>query len=470
MKRIILTYSLLLGSLFASGPLAAQPALPGGAAVSATEVRRLRDSVIVTMRLDLSGMKVESNRSVVLVPQLEAGGRRMALPSVEVMGRRRGLYYERNGRRPYASDPRCVVLRKPGEAQTVEYRASLPYEPWMDAVRLEMSEDLCGCGEVWPGAPVALQRADVAFRPRLAYIAPEAEVEKRRALSGEAYLDFVVNRTEIDPSYCRNPEELAYIHASLDTVLHDRDIRITRIALRGYASPEGSYRSNSRLAQGRTEALKRYVMARYGFVDTLVTADFVPENWEGLRRCVEGGSLPERDGILALIDSDREPDAKEQAIRSCYPEAYATLLAECYPGLRRTDYRIDYTVRGFSAEEAKAVLRTRPQKLSLEEMFAVAQTCAPGSDDFNRVFDVAVRMFPDSEVANLNAACALLEQGLTRQAQPYLDKAGDSAQALNARGVSLLLEGRYDEALPLLERALQGGVKEAGTNMEIIEE
>ena len=123
--------------------------------------------------------------------------------------------------------------------------------------------------------------------------------------------------------------------------------------------------------------------------------------------------------------------------------------------------------------EAKEVLRTRPQNLSLDEMFAVAQTYEPGSDDFKQVFDVAVRMYPNSEVANLNAACALLEQGLTEQAQPYLDnyldKAGYSPQAANARAVSLLLQGRYDEAFPLLEQALQGGVKEAEENRKIVE-
>lgn len=468
MKRIILIYSLFLGCLGDALPLMAQHTLQSGATVEATDVCRLRDSVIITMRLDLSTMEVESNRSIVLIPLFEAEGKHIELPSVEVMGRRRRLYYERNGQQHYADTPWRVIRRKQGEEQTVDYRTSLRYEAWMDGARLTVTEDLCGCGEVHPGSQVDLRQADVAFRPRLAYVAPAVEVEKKRALAGEAYLDFVVNRTDINPGYRRNPEELARIHASIDTILHDRDFRITRITLRGYASPEGTYRSNARLAEGRTGALKSYISSRYGFVDTLFVTAFVPENWEGLRRYVAGSTLADRDGILALIDSDREPDDKERAIRSRYPKAYATLLAECYPGLRRTDYRIDYTVRSFNVDEAKAMLRTRPQNLSLDEMFAVAQTYEPGSDDFKQVFDVAVRMYPDSEVANLNAACALLEQGLAEQAQPYLDKAGDSAQAANARAVSFLLQGRYDEALPLLQQAQQGGVKEAEENRKIL--
>lgn len=434
------------------------------------DIHRLRDSVVVCMQLDLSGMEVKSNRSVVLIPSLEADGGQVELPAVEVMGRRRQLYYERNGQQRDAVAPWLAIRHTDRDGvQEVDYRTSLLYEAWMDRARLTMKEDLCGCGEVRPGNQTTLQQADIAFHPQLAYIAPEVEVEKRRALSGEAYLDFVVNRTDINPDYRRNPSELERIHASIDTILHDRDFRITRITLRGYASPEGSYRSNARLAEGRTEALKKYVQSRYGFADTLFATASVPENWEGLRQYVAGSSLADRDGLLALIDSDRDPDAKERAVRSSYPEAYATLLAECYPGLRRTDYRIDYTVRSFQVDEAKAVFRTRPQNLSLDEMFAVAQTYEPGSDDFKQVFDVAVRMYPDSEVANLNAACALLEQGLTEQAQPYLDKAGDSPQAANARGVALRLQGRYDEAVECLHRAADAGLKEAESNLAGIE-
>ena len=469
MKRIVLRYSLLLGSFFAALPLVAQQTLQSGAEVKSTDIYRLRDSVVVKMDIDLSAMQVESNRSVVLIPSLEADGRHFELPALEVMGRRREIYYERNGQQHYADSPWRVIRRKQGEEQTVDYRTSLLYKAWMDGARLAVTEDLCGCGEVHPGSQVDLRQADVAFRPRLAYVAPAVEVEKKRALAGEAYLDFVVNRTDINPDYRRNPEELARIHASIDTILHDRDFRITRITLRGYASPEGAYRSNARLAEGRTGALKSYISSRYNFVDTMFVTAFVPENWEGLRRYVAGSTLADRDSILALIDSDREPDDKERAIRSRYPKAYATLLAECYPGLRRTDYRIDYTVRSFKVDEAKEVLRTRPQNLSLNEMFAVAQTYEPGSDDFKQVFDVAVRMYPGSEVANLNAACALLEQGLTEQAQPYLDKAGDSPQAANARGVSLRMQGRYDEAVECLRRAADAGLKEAKINLSGIE-
>lgn len=439
-----------------------------GVGIDQIQISRVRDSVHITFQINLDSIRLRSNRSLVLQPFFKGEGGSQWLPAVEVMGRKRYLYYLRNDLQTYAEAPCRVVKAGKDMQHRLPYETTLPYELWMENASLYLGEDECGCGQVIDTMQHPLAVADIAWHPALVYLAPQVETVKSRQLSGHAYLDFPVNQTEIDPDYRRNPEELARIHTSIDTILHDRDIHITRITLRGYASPEGSYRNNARLAEGRTEALKKYIRIRYSFADTLFATASVPENWEGLRQYVADSSLPDRNGILELIDSDGEPDAKERTIRNNFPQSYATLLAECYPGLRRTDYRIDYTVRSFNVEEAKDVLHTHPQNLSLNEMFAVAQTYEPGSDDFKQVFDVAVRMYPDSEVANLNAACALLEQGLTEQAQPYLDKAGNSAQADNARGVSLLLQNRYDEALPLLEQALQGGVTEAEANLRIV--
>ena len=81
------------------------------------------------------------------------------------------------------------------------------------------------------------------------------------------------------------------------------------------------------------------------------------------------------------------------------PASYRYILDNIYPRLRHSDYTVTYTVRPFSIEEAKEILKTKPQQLSLQEMFLVAQTYEPGSPEFNEVFDIAVRLFPDDETA-----------------------------------------------------------------------
>lgn len=467
MKTICL-YSLL--ALLPLVPVAADEVkrLPGGAEVSGVDIRKQRDSVVIRMNLNLSGMEVGRNRSIVVTPLFYAEGEEEWLPAIEVMGRTRYLYYQRNEESLYADSPYTIIKKDKNATQQVGYQVSVPYRKWMDRASLVVAEDTCQCGEVSKGNSILLAQADLVFTPRLAYISPQAETRKARALSGEAYLDFPVNKTVIYPEYRRNTAELAKIRATIDTIRTDKDFSITRISLKGYASPEGRYAANVRLSEGRTDALKDYLMGEYGFEASLFRTNAGAENWAGLRKYVAQSGLADKEAILAIIDSEEEPDAKEQRIRREHAASYRILLQDCYPALRRTDYTVDYVIRGFNVEEAKEVIKTRPQNLSLQEMFAVAQTYQPGSEEFNHVFDVAVRLYPADPIANLNAANALLEQKEATQALKFLDKAGDTPQADNARGVAMILLERYNEAEQYLHRAAQAGVSEASENLKYI--
>ena len=130
--------------------------------------------------------------------------------------------------------------------------------------------------------------------------------------------------------------------------------------------------------------------------------------------------------------------------------------------MRHTDYRIDYTVRHYSdVEEIKEILRTKPQKLSLEEFYLAAQTYEPGSETFNEVFETAVRMYPDDETANLNAANTALQRRDFQAASRYLAKAGDTPEATYARGILAYLTGDVNKAQSLWQSALKAGVKQA---------
>lgn len=232
-------------------------------------------------------------------------------------------------------------------------------------------------------------------KPAVAFVSPAVEAVKNRAEEGRAYLDFPVNQTRIYPDYRRNPSELAAIKRTVDVVKNDANTTITEIDIVGYASPEGRYAANARLAQGRAEALKNYVMSEYGFKADLFKVNSVPEDWAGLREYVTKNALPLKDEILSIIDkNENDYDVKEGCIKALDGgKVYATLLQDCYPALRHSDYTVRYVVRGFNVEEAKQIIRTRPQQLSLQEMFLVAQTYEKGSNEFNEVFDVAVRMF-----------------------------------------------------------------------------
>lgn len=415
--------------------------------------------------------ELPSNNAATLTPFLEADGKTKVLPSIMVYGRKRELVHQRNHKSP--ENEYTVIRHKQHKKQKVDYLVQLPYEVWMQQADLKLNIDMCGCCDIVESNGEMITKLNIAplqLNPALAYITPQAEGVKHRAAEGRAFLDFPVNKIIIYPEYRRNTVELAKIRATIDTIRNDKNTTLTGIKIHGYASPEGSYPNNSRLAKGRTQALVDYVTNYYKFDHNLISYKYTPEDWEGFRKFIESSSLSKKEEVLRMIDNaDMNIDMKERNIAKMIgPQDYQYLLAECYPALRHSDYTVNYTVRGFNLEESKEIIKTRPQLLSLQEIYLVAQSYQPGSEEFNHAFLVAVVMFPSDPIANLNAAAVEIHKGgdLTA-AKKYLAKANQkAAETINNLGVVALLEGDLETARKYFEEAKSAGLEtEADTNL-----
>lgn len=474
-NRNTILYMVLAAAITAVLPaqLMAQKVAKGGIHIKELKAKKENRQVSVEMIFDLDSLQLPSNRFLTLTPVISDGTDTLFLRPVIVSGRRQHIMYERE-RRKYPEYADAEELRfRPGKKQTVPYRVMVPYEKWMHGATLTVDEEWCGCGGyTQENRETDLMQLNLLpevyrIKPLLAYVEPKAEAVKSRSEKGTAFLDFRVNRTNIDSTYRGNPAELAKIRETIDRVKNDRDLTIRQITIHGYASPEGTYALNTRLAAGRTMALKGYVRGLYQFEDKLIAVTFTPEDWDGLRNKVLASDLKDKEQMLAIInDTTKTPDRREQLLRSAGDgSTYRYMLREWFPALRHSDYTIHYTIRGFDVEEAKQIIKTRPQKLSLHEMFVVSGEYAPGSEEFNQVFDVAVRMYPEDPIANLNAANIAIIDGVYDKAEDYLLKAGDTPEAVHSRGVLALLRGDYDLARTLLEQARDLGVSAAEHNL-----
>ena len=128
-----------------------------------------------------------------------------------------------------------------------------------------------------------------------------------------------------------------------------------------------------------------------------------------------------------------------------------------------------YIIKGFSLEEAREVFKTKPAQLSLEEMFLVAESYPVGSQEFRHVFDVAVRLYPNDPIANLNAANIAIEKRDMILAKSYLAKAGDAPEAVHARAVVAVFDGDYATAERLFTEAKSKGVAQAEANLALLQ-
>lgn len=441
-------------------------------------VEKSEGTLLVGMTLDFSEVEVHAGRSLVCTPVVAAGDSIRALTPLIVNGRDRHVLYQRTGR-TYATHGEYELRRTNGHEQTFEYTARTPLAPWMKRAEVALVIDECGCG--WealqnsrsPLFPIHLAEP-VVLKPQLAYRTPAAEAVKARAIEGKAFLDFPVNRTEIHPDYRNNPRELAAIRATIASVKDDPYATITEVWIKGFASPEGTYTGNAYLAEHRAKALSDYVKKLYRFdAATSFTIESEPEDWQGLEKHLSESDLPDKAELLAIV-RDPEPhdlDKKEWKLKKLNGgTSYKTLLRDVYPALRHSDYAVRYNIRNFTVEEAKELLYTDPKKLSLNEMFQVAQTYEPGSKQFSEVFEIAVRLYPDDPVSNLNAANTAIQNGQLKQAKRYLAKAGTSAEKQLAEAAVAMLEGKLDRAEQLLTSLKDNAeVAEAATdNLEQI--
>lgn len=442
-----------------------------GVSIKSFNINREGKYLTVKMNLDLNKLDVDANRAVLLTPRLVNGTDSLDLPAVGIYGRRRYYYYVRNGIGSISGESE-TIYRASSKPDSVAYNNLAEYEKWMDGATLKFHRSDWGCcHEIVAEYEGILGRHREAFFPELIFVQPKAEIMKSRSLSGSAYIDFPVDQTVIYPDYRRNTTELGKIQATIDSVRNDKDVTITSVWLKGFASPESPYKHNTELAIGRTAALKKHIGQLYHFADSIIQTDYEPEDWAGLRRYVEQSNINYRAEILALIDSDMEPDAKEAKIKRTYPDEYRFMLQNFYPALRHTDYRIDYNIRKFNkVEEIKRIMAEQPQKLSLNEFYLVAGKYEPGTDEFTDVFETAVRMFPNDEIANLNAANAAIRRDDFATARRYLDKTGDSAEAVYARGALAIREKDYDTARRYLGKAKEMGLEKATLTLKELNE
>ena len=449
------------------------------------EVEQRGDELYINMNIDISRLVIDSDRSLTLTPILRSSDKEKELPEVIINGTRRHKAYERemsllgNKRMAQIETPYNVLRAKSTPDGIFPYTLSIPFEEWMKDARLDLKEDLCGCAGSSQEVVVErlVNRVMLEFilpydvNPVGAYIKPEVEAIKNRSEQVDVFLDFPVMKTTIIPDFGNNPRELSKIESMIREIHGDKNIQVSQADIIGYASPEGSVTLNNQLSQGRAQALRSYLAMRTEIPAGIYRVSSGGEDWKGLIKLVEESVWSDRDQILYVIQGTSSVEERKYKLKTLNGgQSYNRLLTEMYPQLRRVLCRVNYTVRGFSVEEGREIIKKRPQQLSLEEMFLVANTYPVGSDTFVEVFETAVRMFPDDKVANLNAAATALMQKDVVKAEKYLQLADkNTPEYINNLGLLHLLRDDYDVARKLLTEASGKGVAAAKQNLEELE-
>ena len=173
-------------------------------------------------------------------------------------------------------------------------------------------------------------------------------VDKYLTVEDRNYIQFFVGDTRVVDTLGDNWRQLDKITGLMRQIVEQQEFWVDTITLTAASSPEGAYAFNDRLSQGRAQALKRYLVRRYGrSIDTMLTVRWVAEDWQELtNRIRTDREVVNRDAILELIVAEKNPDRREQAIRLRFPKEYAYIRSVIYPQLRAVNFRYNLRRKG----------------------------------------------------------------------------------------------------------------------------
>lgn len=440
--------------------------------------------VTVSMLLDLTEVRMKTQHTVEFTPVLVSanGAEEYEFAPIVVDGGTRHKKFMREDAlsktesRTYADS---ILKRKNRSEQIVSISKELPYERWMLGSRLELREKTRGCLKC--DVEEDTSRIGSGYIPpfipeyRTKFIEPEVETIKRREEVRSAYINFHQDSYVIIPDFMENENELANIMESIEIAKNNSDLTITGIEVLGYASPEGYEKYNIKLSANRAKALVSYLMENTQMPDSIYRWSSNGEDWSGFIRELKSLSdLPSSEKVIAIAE-EAEPgnyDSAEAEIIKLVGEKYYTdsFMQSIYRTLRRNDYKIQYNVKHFDLEEAKALLHERPDLLSLHEMYLVAGSYEKDSQEYKEVLRIAADTYPDNEVALNNYTIELINQGEYESAMDRISSyEGEKSDVINTVAVAYANAGRYEEAVELFEFAAKAGSQEAAHNLEQLE-
>jgi Flp pilus assembly protein TadD len=155
--------------------------------------------------------------------------------------------------------------------------------------------------------------------------------------------------------------------------------------------------------------------------DVNMTLQHHGPDWNGFLKAVQNSNLKDKDKVLNVINSNMDPNKKEQEIRNMiliYPQIEKDLL----PGLRRSEITATLYEPRFTDAELLQFGASNPEKLKVEELLYAA-TLTKDENVKLTILNNAVKQFPGSWKALNNAAVVEIEKGNLTVAGDLLNKA-----------------------------------------------
>ena len=296
--------------------------------------------------------------------------------------------------------------------------------------------------------------------------------QRVKAKKQEANIKFLINQANLRKSELKNNSVGEFVKL-LKEINKDREgLNLQNVEIQAYASPEGGFKFNDKLANKRQNVSEKYVRKemKSAGVEGNLDAHYTAQDWEGFQQLVQASNIQDKDVILRVLSMYKDPQEREQQIRNM-SEGFRELADAILPELRRSRLIIHYETIGRNDEQIKAQYNEDAAKLSADELLyyatleedaakkeeIYAKTAQLYTNDYRPLNNMAVMAFNRGDEAK---AKELLAQAIT--------KSSNAAEANATLGLIALKNGNVAEAENLIAKAADANaLNEALGNLSI---
>ena len=274
--------------------------------------------------------------------------------------------------------------------------------------------------------------------------------QRVKAQKQEANIKFLVNQANLRKSELKNNSVTEFVEM-LKKINADREgFNLSNVEVQAYASPEGGFKFNDKLAGKRQNVSEKYVkdQLKKTKMNADIDAHYTAQDWDGFQRLVQASNLQDKDVILRVLSMYKDPEEREQQIRNM-SAAFRELADGILPELRRSRLIINYETIGRSDDQIQEQYNADAAKLSADELLYFASLQDTQADQ-EKVYKKAAELYDKDYRAYNNLATIALSKGDKAAAASYLAKAlaldANSAESNANKGLMSLATGNMAEA------------------------
>ena len=305
--------------------------------------------------------------------------------------------------------------------------------------------------------------------PSLSTDAYQRIIEKKQ----DANIKFLIQQANLRSSELKNNSVKEFVNL-LNKIQQEKEtLALKNIEVSAYASPDGGFELNDKLAnkrQSNTETYVKQQLKNTKNTGASVDAKYTAQDWEGFQELVKVSNIQDKDVILRVLSMYKDPEEREQQIKNM-SSVFRELADGILPQLRRSRMTINYEVIGRSDEQIKEQYKSDAKQLSLEELLynaALTNNAAEKED----IFKTTTNLFPNDARAFNNLATLAYQRGDYSAAKSYAQKAlgidANNADAKANLGLVALAEGDVAKAENLISQASgASNIQEALGNLHI---